>query len=39
VITPYKKDIRIETFGVAWMPYWRIQTGEKEFRVPGYEAG
>ncbi|MGB3398614.1 MAG: hypothetical protein WBA34_00410, partial [Candidatus Deferrimicrobiaceae bacterium] len=37
VITPYKKDIRIELFGVAWVPYWRIQMGEKELLVPGFE--
>jgi len=38
VITPYKKDIRIELFGVAWVPFWRIQAGEMELMVPGFEA-
>jgi protein subunit release factor A len=38
VITPYKKDIRIELFGIAWVPYWRLQAGNREFTVPGFEA-
>jgi predicted nuclease with TOPRIM domain len=24
VITPYKKDIHIDLFGLGWAPYWRI---------------
>jgi len=37
VITPYKKDIRVEFFGVAWKPFWQIQTGDERFEVPAYE--
>ena len=38
VITPYKKNIHLELFGVAWFPYWRLEEGERAFEVPGYEA-
>jgi hypothetical protein len=38
VVTPYKKDIRMELFGVAWKPFWRIQAGDESFEVPAYEA-
>jgi hypothetical protein len=38
VITPYKKDIRIELFGIAWVPYWRLQAGNRELTVPGFAA-
>ena len=27
LVTPYKKDIHIELFGVAWMPYWLTTIG------------
>jgi low affinity Fe/Cu permease len=35
VITPYKKNIRIELFGIAWIPHWRVQVGERIEEVPG----
>jgi hypothetical protein len=35
-ITPYKKDISMELFGVAWMPYHLVQVGEKTEEWPGY---
>ncbi len=38
VITPYKKDIHLELFGVAWYPHWRLQDGEQIFDVAGYSA-
>jgi hypothetical protein len=37
VITPYKKDIRVELFGVAWKPFWQIQVGEEHFELPAFE--
>ena len=38
VITPYKKNIHLELFGVAWFPHWRLEEGEQVTYVPGYEA-
>jgi hypothetical protein len=38
VITPYKKDIRVEYFGIAWKPYWRIRADDESFELPAYEA-
>lgn len=35
VITPYKKNIRIELFGIAWIPHWRVQVAERIEEVPG----
>ncbi len=39
VITPYKKDIHLELFGVAWMPHWRLEVGGEALEVLGYGAG
>ena len=39
VIAPYKKNIRVDLFGVAWTPYWRVTVGEKDFELPGYGEG
>ncbi|MEA1979083.1 MAG: hypothetical protein U9N80_14425 [Chloroflexota bacterium] len=36
VIAPYKKNIRVDLFGVAWTPHWRVKVGEKEFELSGY---
>jgi hypothetical protein len=36
VLMPYKKNIRVELFGVAWTPYWRVQIGQAVEDVPGY---
>lgn len=35
-ITPYKKDIILDLFGVAWVPYHYVQVGEETFELPGY---
>lgn len=37
-ITPFKKDIDPDVFGVAWFPYHLIQTGGQVRRVPGYNS-
>ena len=34
-VTPYKKDIRIELFGIAWTPYHVVQVGETLVELPG----
>jgi hypothetical protein len=36
IVTPYKKNIRVELFGIAWVPYWRVQIGQSIRDVPGY---
>ncbi len=37
-ITPYKKNILVEHFGVAWYPFWQLEEGGKSFEVPGFSA-
>ena len=34
-VTPYKKDILIEIFGVAWLPYHQVEAGGKLIEIPG----
>ena len=38
-ITPYKKDILIEIFGIAWMPYHLVEVDKKIIELPGYAGG
>ncbi len=38
VITPLKKNIHLELFGVAWIPHWRLEIGIEALEVIGYEA-
>jgi DNA repair exonuclease SbcCD ATPase subunit len=35
-VTPYKKDILIELFGVAWYPHHVVKTGEQIIELPGF---
>ena len=37
-ITPYKKDVLLDLFGVAWMPYHVVKVGEEVEELPGYGA-
>jgi hypothetical protein len=37
-VTPFKKDVMVEVFGVTWMPYHLVHTGEKLEELPGYQA-
>ncbi|NMC81003.1 MAG: hypothetical protein GYA59_16705 [Chloroflexi bacterium] len=37
-INPTKKDIFIERFGVVWVPYYRIGTGEQRSEIPAYQS-
>ncbi len=39
VIAPFKKNIRVDLFGVAWTPYWRVKVGNKDLELPGYGEG
>lgn len=36
VKTPYKKDIYIELFGLAWTPYWQVEQDGKMLQVPAF---
>ena len=35
-VTPYKKDIQVELFGVAWFPYYIAQIGEQILDLEGF---
>jgi hypothetical protein len=35
-VPPYKKDIAIELFGVAWMPTQLVQSEGRMIRLPGF---
>ena len=35
-VLPYKKDISIDLFGVAWFPYYVAQIDEQMMELPGY---
>jgi hypothetical protein len=35
-VTPYKKDIILDLFGVAWVPYHWVRVGEETIELPGY---
>jgi hypothetical protein len=39
VIAPFKKNIRVDLFGVAWTPYWRVNVGDKNLEFPGFGEG
>ena len=36
-VTPLKKDVLIELFGVAWMPYHLVKTNGGVEELPGYQ--
>ena len=38
-VNPYKKDILVELFGMAWMPFHRVQVGGQVVELPGFAAG
>ncbi|MFN2151504.1 MAG: hypothetical protein ACK2T5_07910, partial [Anaerolineales bacterium] len=35
-VTPYKKDILVDLFGVAWFPYIVVEAGGRTFELPGF---
>ncbi len=37
-ITPLKKDVLLDLFGVAWMPYHVVKMGDTHEELPGYNA-
>ncbi len=36
-VTPYKKDILIDMYGVAWMPFHVIEVGKNSTELPGFK--
>ncbi len=36
-VSPYKKNIFVEVFGVVWLPYYAFETGEGWETVPAFE--
>jgi hypothetical protein len=37
-VTPYKKDISVDLFGVAWLPYLVVEVDGRFLELPGYPA-
>lgn len=37
-VTPYKKDILVDLFGLAWYPMFMIQDGQEISQLPGFQA-
>jgi hypothetical protein len=35
-VTPYKKDVLVDLFGVAWMPYHVVESEGRRMELPGY---
>ncbi len=35
-VTPYKKDVQVELFGVAWVPYHLVEVEGRLVELPGY---
>ena len=36
-VTPYKKDVLVDLFGVAWMPYHVVESEGRRMELPGYK--
>lgn len=35
-LTPYKKDIFVQTFGLIWLPYYQVQGRDGVFEAPAF---
>ncbi|MGB3714360.1 MAG: hypothetical protein WA996_08020 [Candidatus Promineifilaceae bacterium] len=35
-VTPYKKDIFVDLFGIAWFPYHVVKSGGSVLEIPGF---
>ncbi|MCA9950199.1 MAG: ATP-binding protein [Anaerolineales bacterium] len=35
-VSPYKKDINVDLFGVAWLPYYLLQEGDRFKELAGF---
>ena len=36
-VTPYKKDIYLETFGIAWMPFYQVKINGRITNLPAFK--
>ena len=36
LVTPYKKDIQVELFGVGWLPHWYTNINNQALLLPAY---
>ena len=37
-LAPFRKDVLLDFFGIAWLPTYRIQLGQDVVEVPGFTA-
>jgi hypothetical protein len=37
-LAPFRKDVMLEFFGVAWLPYYRLQDGQEIVELSGFVA-
>lgn len=37
-LRPRKTDVHLDLFGVAWVPFWRLESGGETFELPGSAA-
>jgi prefoldin subunit 5 len=37
-ITPYKKDIFVSAFGLGWVPYWLLVSGDSTVLLPAWQS-
>jgi len=35
-LSPLKKDVLLDFFGVAWMPFYLARAGEETFELAGF---
>jgi hypothetical protein len=38
-VTPFKKDVTLALFGIAWLPFHRLQTGDEVEDLPAFTQG
>lgn len=38
-VIPQKKDVLMDFFGVAWLPYYLVVAGAETFELPGFSGG
>jgi t-SNARE complex subunit (syntaxin) len=36
-VRPRRADVRIELFGLAWLPYWELGVGDQTLSMPAFE--
>jgi uncharacterized protein YukE len=36
VVSPYKKDIQLELFGIGWLPHWYANVNQQTLLIPAY---